>query len=216
MDGLSSAASAIAVVSLAGQVAAGVRNLYQIWSSFQDAPEYVQAINEDLKLLMTVLRGIEDNEQRCGPDAISAEVLQKCRTLIDAITSITQSLTVRLGSGKSARKAWAAVKTTFKQDKITKIQELLRDLKVTLSLAQQNAHFIRLSHQISIFTACVSQPQTGTRVSRPKMLSHVDPIDFQPSQAVSRVPNNVLRTGRGQVMNSASDKTRFVPTNAEY
>jgi hypothetical protein len=44
MDGLSAAASAIAVVSLAVQIAESLRELCDFWDSIQEAPEDIKAI----------------------------------------------------------------------------------------------------------------------------------------------------------------------------
>ena len=203
MDGLSSAASAFAVISLAGQVVAGVQNLYQVWSSFQDAPEHVRAISEDLRLLVTVLRGIEDNEQRYGQDIIMTEVLQQCRKQVDAIRAITEDLSLRPSTGRSSRRAWVAIKASFQQDKITRIQDILRDLKVTLSLAQQNVHFTRLSHQLSMLAAHAAQPQRPTISIHENTSTQLDnkpqpPTNFQLSHTSSGEYNPILHVGLGQ------------------
>ena len=201
MDGLSSVASAFAIVSLAGELVTGVQNLYRVWISFQNAPERVRAISEDLKLLITVLRSIEDNEQRYGPDKIMTEILQKCRTQVDTVNFITDELSSQLSTGKSSRRGWAALKTTFQQDKLTKIQDILRDLKVTLSLAQQNAHFSCLSNQLSILTAHAAQQQQPTILIQEKKGTQRDPalqpglISTQPSEDVLKEHNLNQRTG---------------------
>ena len=220
MDGLSSVASAFAVISLAGQVVTGVQNLYQVWSTFHDAPEHVRAISEDLRLLVTVLRGIEDNERRFGRDIIMTEVLQKCRTQVDAISTITEDLSLRSGTGRSSRRAWVAIKASFQQDKITRIQDILRDLKVTLSLAQHNAHFARLSlqhnfgfsrlsHQLSTLAAHVAQPQPPIILihhmpsTQPDTELQSSPFTSQLPHTFSREPNPILDAGMRQGMNSA-------------
>lgn len=48
MDGLSGAASAFAVVSLAAQVAGGVQKLCNFWHSNQDRPKEICCIVRDL------------------------------------------------------------------------------------------------------------------------------------------------------------------------
>ncbi|OCL07877.1 hypothetical protein AOQ84DRAFT_389220 [Glonium stellatum] len=58
MDGLSSAASVFAVVSLSLQLADGFNKLYKFWVSIQEAPNYVAVIFEDLLYLSTVLKDI--------------------------------------------------------------------------------------------------------------------------------------------------------------
>jgi hypothetical protein len=42
MDGLSSGASILAVVSLAIQLADSVKKIYEFWESVQDAPEVIR------------------------------------------------------------------------------------------------------------------------------------------------------------------------------
>ena len=51
MDGLSGAASLLSVVSLAIQLADGIKKLHEFCDSMQDAPEYVRSMVHEPKML---------------------------------------------------------------------------------------------------------------------------------------------------------------------
>lgn len=55
MEGLSAAASGIAVVSIAVQLANSIKSLCEFWGSVQDAPDDIRAIVKELGLLSAVL-----------------------------------------------------------------------------------------------------------------------------------------------------------------
>ena len=138
MDPFSGAASGFAVVSLAGQVAVGVKNLYSFWSSIKDAPNDIQSLSKELKLLLTILQNIEEGEQCYGPDAATTDVLGSCRAQVNSLTAITEGLERGFTTRSSSRRKWGVLKAVFKRDMIQKFQDILRDTKVTLLLAQNN------------------------------------------------------------------------------
>ncbi|KAL9114817.1 MAG: hypothetical protein Q9187_007398 [Circinaria calcarea] len=137
MDGLSTAASAIAVVSLAGQLVSGVRALYVFWGSIQDAPGDIQAISTELKLLQVVVQDIHDVELRYGPDKTTMDILESCLSQINTLTTITRKLEGGLRNATSSGRKWGAFKAVLKGNKIKKFQDILRDTKITLVLVQQ-------------------------------------------------------------------------------
>src|ERR1700739_2179627 len=67
---------AIAVVSLAMQLANGCTKLYQFWNSIRDAPEEVAVIMDDLRLLATVLRDISHDKQQAPAVTLGLECCQ--------------------------------------------------------------------------------------------------------------------------------------------
>lgn len=139
MAGISTAASAIAVVSVAGQLAVGVKNLHSFWNSLQDAPDDIRFLSKELKLLMTILGEIEESEQRYGRNAATMDVLESCNAQTNSLTAITERLEGYFTTWSSPRRKWGALQAVFKRDTIKKFQDVLRDVKVTLLLAQQNA-----------------------------------------------------------------------------
>jgi hypothetical protein len=79
MDGLSSGASILAVVSLAIQLADSVKKIYEFWESVQDAPETIRQITSDLRLLAKVLSDTATCEERYGASETTAELLSSCK-----------------------------------------------------------------------------------------------------------------------------------------
>lgn len=138
MDGLSSAASAMAVISLAFQLAKTTKQLCDFWSSIKDAPEDIHTINADLELLTSVLAEIAFEAQRTTPDTTLASVLQSCTGKLKALTALTNSLEPGFSSSRSRIRKWTAFKLVLKGEKLTKFREVLESLKSTLVLAQQN------------------------------------------------------------------------------
>ena len=67
MESLSAAASGIAVVSVAMQLAEGLKKTCDFWKSIKEAPETIRAISEDLELLSSVLTQIAHEAQHIQP-----------------------------------------------------------------------------------------------------------------------------------------------------
>jgi hypothetical protein len=78
MDSISTVASAIAVISLAIQLAGNAKMLYEFWHSIDEAPMSICALATDLKLLSTVLNNIAVHNQQHGPDPMTTSLLESC------------------------------------------------------------------------------------------------------------------------------------------
>ena len=140
MDGFSSTASAIAVVSLAIQLADTAKQLCDFWTSIKDAPEDIRTVIADLELLTSVLAETASEAQHTGPDATLAAVLHSCTGKLKSLTAFTNNLEPGFSSRSSRVRKWAAIKFVLKSEKLTKFQEGLESLKSTLALAQQKRH----------------------------------------------------------------------------
>lgn len=140
MDGLSSAASVIAVGSLAVQLADTAKQLCDFWSSIKDAPENIRAIMTDLELLSSVLAEAALEAQRTSPDASLTAVLHSCNGKLKSLTMLTDDLEPGFSSKSSRIRKWTAFKFVLKSEKLRRFQEVLESLKSTLVLAQQNRH----------------------------------------------------------------------------
>ena len=92
MDGLSGAASGIAVASIAIQLADSIKKLYEFWESVQDAPNDIRAVVKELRLLSAVLEGIQSNERRYGPDPTTTSVLESCADKVTALLGLVDDL----------------------------------------------------------------------------------------------------------------------------
>src|SRR4051812_6583045 len=76
MDGLSGAASIVAVVSFTVQLAESAKKLYDFWNSVDEAPDFVHEIVVDLKLFSTILAEIALHEQQHGNNGSVTDILE--------------------------------------------------------------------------------------------------------------------------------------------
>lgn len=141
MDGLSSGASAIAVVSLAAQLAESVKKLYDFYSSVKQAPEHVRGIASDLELLSTVLAGIALEAQRFAPDETLSAVLGGCTHRIKSLMVLTNDMEPGFASHSLRVQKWTTFKAVLKDVNLGKVQDGVERLKISLLLAQQN-HYV--------------------------------------------------------------------------
>ena len=78
MEGLSAAASGIAVVTVAVQLAESFKKLCDFCKSIKEAPEDIRAISVDLEILSNVLTQIAHETQHIEPDATLITALNGC------------------------------------------------------------------------------------------------------------------------------------------
>ena len=140
MDGLSAAASGMAVVSLAFQLCESIKQLHDFWDSVKEASDDIQAIKEDLGLLSGVLAEMANEVQHSGPDQTLTRALKTCCDKVNKLTHITNELEPGFASRSLRIRKWTAFKAVLKSEKIHKFQKLLEGLKSTLILAQQSSH----------------------------------------------------------------------------
>ena len=138
MDGLSSAASGIAVVSLAFQLADGVKRLYEFWESVQGAPSDVRSFASDLQLLSSVLADIQTSGGDPSITNLANSALESCKIKIESLTDIVKEFEPGLNSHSRRVRKWNALKAVLKRWKIEKFRLLLGEAKVTLILVRQN------------------------------------------------------------------------------
>lgn len=139
MDGISGAASGIAVVSLAIQLADSIKKLCEFWDSVQDAPNDIRAIVKELRLFSAVLEGIQLNELRYGPDPITRSVLESCADKVSALVGLVDDLEPGFASMSIRVRKWSAFKATLRSEKIKKFRVSLDETKITLRLARQSS-----------------------------------------------------------------------------
>jgi len=131
MDGLSAAASGMAVVSLGMQVVQSVSKLYEFWKSMKDAPEDIRNIVRELGYLATILDGIHVDEQRYS------DVMVQCIEKIHNLESIVATLEPEFAAPTRRVRYWAAFTAARKKGKIQEFQVSLEDTKSTLMLGLQ-------------------------------------------------------------------------------
>jgi len=138
MEGLSIAASAIAVVSIAFQLAENVKKLCDFWNSIKEAPEDIQAISADLKLLSSILTEIAFEAQHVKPNATLEATLHVCAVKVKELTTLLNEIEPGFASTRSHLRKWTAFKAVLKRGQLMKFEKALEGLKSTLSLVQQN------------------------------------------------------------------------------
>ncbi|KAL8878875.1 MAG: hypothetical protein Q9198_003403 [Flavoplaca austrocitrina] len=135
MDGLSTAASGIAVVSATIQLADGIKKLHDFWNSITEAPEDIKDNLMDLRALSSLLTQIAHDKQRLEPDTTFADVLSGCCAKVNRLITLLEEIEPGFGSTSSSIRRWTAVKAVLKQGNLKKFQKRLESLKATLSLA---------------------------------------------------------------------------------
>ncbi len=138
MDGLSAAASLMAVTSLAFQLAHTTKQLFEFWESIQDAPEDIRKIKSDLEFLTKVLEYIAREARQQSPDHLMESALRLCSDKIDTIMSLTLALEPNFASGKLVVRKWGAFRLVLKRDKFKQLRKSLDRMKDTLMMVQIN------------------------------------------------------------------------------
>ena len=138
MDGLSIAASVMAVTSLAFQLAETTKNLFDFWDSIQHAPEEINDIKSELESLRNVLEHIGHEAQHQPPSPSMVSALRLCSGKVNTVRSLTADIDSGFTSSRIYTRKWSALRAVLKRDKIEKVQNSLNRLKATLILALLN------------------------------------------------------------------------------
>ncbi|KAH8590571.1 hypothetical protein B0O99DRAFT_745104 [Bisporella sp. PMI_857] len=143
MEALSGVSSAFAVASLAIQAADSVKKLSRFWDSVQDAPQSVSDIIEDLGIVSNALEDIAYDANSARPHSRSLELslssLHICSDKVQRLQILLEELSLGLSAAKRRKRTWASFKAAWIQDKISKFQDSVRDLKTTLVITRQTA-----------------------------------------------------------------------------
>ena len=140
MEPLSSTASVIAVVSIAIQLADSTKQLCAFWSSIKEAPDEVQTIATEVKILSSIFSEMALEAQRVPPDETLCRVLKACADISEKLRVLTNDLEPGFASKSLTARKWTAFRAVWKSGKCTKIQDALERLKSTTILAQHNQH----------------------------------------------------------------------------
>ena len=134
MDGLSVAASGIAVASVALQLAGSVKQIYEFWNSVKEAPDEIRAITQDLRVLSSVLARIANEAQHHEPEATLEAALNGCLANVKILTSLLKGIEPGFASTRSRTRKWSALKAVLKRGQLVKFREALEWAKSTLML----------------------------------------------------------------------------------
>ena len=140
MEGLSAAASGIAVASLAIQLADSFKKLCDFCKSIKEAPEDIRAISIDLEILSSILFEIANETQHVEPDKMLIAALNRCCVKVKTLTEILDKIEPGFASTSACTRKWTAFKAVIKHGELIKFQEALDRLKSTLLLVQQNQY----------------------------------------------------------------------------
>ena len=138
MEGLSTAASALAVVSTAIQLAECVKKLCEFWNSIKEAPEDIRAISMDLGILSSALTQIAYETQHVEPDATLIAALNSCCVKVQKLTTLLDEIEPGFAATSSRLRKRTAFEAVLEYEKLMKFQEALERLKGTLLLVQLN------------------------------------------------------------------------------
>lgn len=140
MEGLSAAASGIAVVSFAIRLAESFKKLHDFWKSIKEAPEDIRATTTDLEFLSNVLLQIAYETQHVEPDETLIAALNGCCVKVKILTTLLDEIEPGFASTSLRIRKSTAFKAVLKHGELVKFQENLERLKSTLLLAQQNQY----------------------------------------------------------------------------
>lgn len=133
MDAISSGASVLTFVELASTLAIRAKQLYDFWSSVEEAPEDIQAIARDIQLIQDILEEIAEHDGT----KIVRRSLEDCYQKVLILHTLVSELEPGFASSKRRVRKLAAIKAVFRKDKTQKILESLAATKQSLSLALQ-------------------------------------------------------------------------------
>jgi hypothetical protein len=138
MEALAAASSVLAVVSLAIQLADNVQRLIDFWDSIKEAPTEVAEIRSQLRILGTLLRGIEldiryypsDDEGTLGHDCLLV-----CKGSIAKLEKLSKEWDQEL-SRNGIRWKWSCLKKALRENELARYWVELERAKSTLIMHQ--------------------------------------------------------------------------------
>ena len=142
MDPLSTAASGIAVISLAVQLAGSVQNIHRFLRGISDAPKELERLVELLDQLHCILDGIralypKQNQQNCIPDMHPSvmRALQTCQSKLEQLENQVDKAKIHLKRSNKVLKTWASLKLTLKKKDLDEFESRLEKAMIRLQMA---------------------------------------------------------------------------------
>ncbi len=136
MDGISSASSVFAVVSLAIELGSAIKKIVEFGRAVEDAPTRICAIFHDLEVLAAVISQIQQIGGHATFDNVSVKALKNCHGKIIKLQSTIHEAHLNLKSKSPVRRKWGAFNITLKKDEIQSLQRSIEEAKSTLQLVQ--------------------------------------------------------------------------------
>ena len=142
MDGLSNAASAVAIVSLALHLVDTVRKITKFLDNVQDAPKEVLRLIETLDQLQGTLNNVRQliDQQFLvlrlpGSPAFITKAMENCEKQIKALENFASAARRSYEQQQKLRWTWASIRFVATKQDIEDIQCRLRDAKLDLQFA---------------------------------------------------------------------------------
>ena len=142
MDGLSSVASAITIVSLAVRLVVTVQEISKFLKNVQDAPKEVLRLLETLDQLQGTLdnvRQLIDHQflvlRLPGSPIFIDKAMENCKKQIKALETVIWMPERSLKNQHIVRRTWSSMKLVAKKQDMEDIQCRLRDAKFDLQFA---------------------------------------------------------------------------------
>jgi hypothetical protein len=141
MDGLSAAASGMAVVSLAIQLVGSVRDIRRFMRQLSDAPNELNRLIDLLEQLELIIEGIGEliekqrRSARDGDIDVSPNVLRAMKTCESRLARIENVVEkARKGAKNKAMKSFGAFRIAYQKKDIEELEGQLRDAVSILNL----------------------------------------------------------------------------------
>lgn len=144
MDGLSAAASGIAVVSIAIQVSDSLQKVSDFIESIQEAPEDMESTSSELQILSSLLEDIRLHNPLLNTNSSAQAIFESLERKISSFMDLVNRYKLGLNSPSRRRRKWSALKIASKREKFKKLRESLNDTKSTLILALQAFRWVVL------------------------------------------------------------------------
>lgn len=143
MDGISGAASVIAVISLAVQLGSGAHDLYTFLGTISDAPSELRRLKTHLSHIRAITFLAQDaleNQRRLHGDSVPVAnvVLMSLEGCEDQVQHIWDVVKNADGVGRGSRitsRTWARFKFALRKDKIADFERQLGGSLQLLNLA---------------------------------------------------------------------------------
>ncbi|OCL12928.1 hypothetical protein AOQ84DRAFT_436676 [Glonium stellatum] len=144
MDGLTSTASGMAVVSLSLQLFAGISQLYDFWITVEGAPEDICLILKDLNVLSSTLTTIALRGQQYNSlHSTTIHALESCEDKVKRLRGIAEEFEISFRSGGRLARKWSALKAARKKEKLRDFQTSLHEAKSTLLIELMSSQLHR-------------------------------------------------------------------------
>ncbi len=142
MDGVSSAASIVTVVTLAIQFGQTIQKINRFLQSVEEAPKEVVRLIETLDQLHGTLDHVRELlEQQClvlrlpGSPLFITRALENCEKHITELTTISTGISRSFDHQRKVRRTWALMRFVVKKQDLEDIRGRLRDAKMDLQSA---------------------------------------------------------------------------------